>query len=628
MDTKKIILFISKRRKELGLSQNDVASKIGYSSQLIFNWEKGKSLPDISILSELCKVLDISLEDLFSCRVSKKNEEEIKPFDIDSFSKGLRLFRNDHKLTQQKFARKVRVSYPTVIAWEKGKSTPSLKDFISICKLYSLKPSKLYYGEIEIDYEYKKKKRTIFATASGSGAVVCLIAIVIPVAVKFNSMNLDDIITLPSSSATSIPTTEPGTSIPTSIPTSEPTTLSTSESTSQSTSEYFSESTSVPTSEPTSFSTSEPTSSSMSEPTSTPTSEPTSSSTSESTSTPTSEPTSQIPSSSSSSSPTSESSSSMPTSQSSSDIPTTTSTSTSSGGSTSLIPTEGVTYTTEAAGIDEVNLVSCENLEGKEEVTLPNYIDGKKVVGVNTSLFNKSETIKKIVIPEGIVKFEIRCFYSLPNLEEIIFPNEVQYIRDYAFKGNTSLTKVTLPKKISSLGSEAFSGCTSLKEIDVSGVTMLNPKLFYGCTNLETITGLEKVKDLGSNFANGTAIKSLTFTSRNMSISSGAFDGMKELNKLDIQGAIYCLNENEFKNCNKLEYIIFPKDIDIWYASNKIINGDFKTTYYRGSKEDFASISFEGEYIYGLVENKNVYFYNETPSEQSWHYVDQIPTKY
>ncbi len=189
MDTNKIISFITERRKELGLSQNDVATKIGYSSQLIFNWEKGKSLPDISILAELCKVLDISIDDLFLCKVSKKDNNEIKPFDIDSFSKGLKLLRNERKLTQQQFAEKINVSYPTVMAWEKGRSTPSLKDFISISTAYSLKASELYYGQIQVDLEGKKKKRNFVLTLAGSSVAVCALVIAIPVVNTLNSNN-------------------------------------------------------------------------------------------------------------------------------------------------------------------------------------------------------------------------------------------------------------------------------------------------------------------------------------------------------------------------------------------------------------------------------------------------------
>lgn len=56
--------IISKRRKELGLTQQALADKLFVSDKVISKWETGKSVPDTSILVELSKVLEISLDEL------------------------------------------------------------------------------------------------------------------------------------------------------------------------------------------------------------------------------------------------------------------------------------------------------------------------------------------------------------------------------------------------------------------------------------------------------------------------------------------------------------------------------------------------------------------------------------
>lgn len=56
--------IISKRRKELGLTQQDLADKLFVSDKVISKWETGKSVPDTSILVELSKALEISLDEL------------------------------------------------------------------------------------------------------------------------------------------------------------------------------------------------------------------------------------------------------------------------------------------------------------------------------------------------------------------------------------------------------------------------------------------------------------------------------------------------------------------------------------------------------------------------------------
>ena len=62
--------IISKRRKELGLTQQDLADKLFVSDKVISKWETGKSVPDTSILVELSKALEISLDELLQSNES------------------------------------------------------------------------------------------------------------------------------------------------------------------------------------------------------------------------------------------------------------------------------------------------------------------------------------------------------------------------------------------------------------------------------------------------------------------------------------------------------------------------------------------------------------------------------
>lgn len=62
--------IISKRRKELGLTQQELADKLFVSDKVISKWETGKSVPDTSILVELSKALEISLDELLQSNES------------------------------------------------------------------------------------------------------------------------------------------------------------------------------------------------------------------------------------------------------------------------------------------------------------------------------------------------------------------------------------------------------------------------------------------------------------------------------------------------------------------------------------------------------------------------------
>ena len=66
MDTVKISNFILMARTKAGLTQKELADKIGVSDKTISKWETGKSLPDISYYETLCDALNIKVNELLS----------------------------------------------------------------------------------------------------------------------------------------------------------------------------------------------------------------------------------------------------------------------------------------------------------------------------------------------------------------------------------------------------------------------------------------------------------------------------------------------------------------------------------------------------------------------------------
>ena len=78
MDQIKIGRFIATRRKEVGLTQLELAEKLNISDRAISKWETGKSLPDASIMIELCEILGIGINELFYGEMINMNENDKK----------------------------------------------------------------------------------------------------------------------------------------------------------------------------------------------------------------------------------------------------------------------------------------------------------------------------------------------------------------------------------------------------------------------------------------------------------------------------------------------------------------------------------------------------------------------
>ena len=69
MDQVKIGKFIADCRKKTNLTQMQLAEKLNITDRAVSKWETGKAMPDSSIMLELCDVLKITVNDLFSGEV-------------------------------------------------------------------------------------------------------------------------------------------------------------------------------------------------------------------------------------------------------------------------------------------------------------------------------------------------------------------------------------------------------------------------------------------------------------------------------------------------------------------------------------------------------------------------------
>lgn len=78
MDQVKIGKFIAECRKEKHLTQSQLAERLGVSDRAVSKWENGRSMPDSSIMLELCDQIGINMNELFSGRrIDMENYKEI-----------------------------------------------------------------------------------------------------------------------------------------------------------------------------------------------------------------------------------------------------------------------------------------------------------------------------------------------------------------------------------------------------------------------------------------------------------------------------------------------------------------------------------------------------------------------
>lgn len=97
MDTVKIGKYIAQKRKNLGLTQREIAEQLGMSDKSVSKWERGVCLPDVSVYMELCRIIGISLnefiagEDIEQVELQEKSEQNILDVTEDGNYKKRRL---------------------------------------------------------------------------------------------------------------------------------------------------------------------------------------------------------------------------------------------------------------------------------------------------------------------------------------------------------------------------------------------------------------------------------------------------------------------------------------------------------------------------------------------------------
>jgi len=88
MDIQKIGSFISNCRKEKGITQEELAERLGVTNRSVSRWENGKTMPDVSLYENICRELNITVAELFAAqRATPQNQGIIIDYSMDQILK-------------------------------------------------------------------------------------------------------------------------------------------------------------------------------------------------------------------------------------------------------------------------------------------------------------------------------------------------------------------------------------------------------------------------------------------------------------------------------------------------------------------------------------------------------------
>ena len=247
---------------------------------------------------------------------------------------------------------------------------------------------------------------------------------------------------------------------------------------------------------------------------------------------------------------------------------------------------KGITY--RVTSIGERAFAWCESLKS---IVIP---DGVTSIGENA--FTNCYSLKSVSIPDTVTSIGKMAFNDCQKLTSIIISDNVKSIGNMTFSSCYALTEIVIPNSVKSIGYEAFELCSSLKSVVIPAkVTKIEERAFVGCKSLtsvivdegnprydsrencnaviETATNKlilgcsqtiipESVTEIGEEAF--SSCDSLTIPEGVTSIGTEAFRNCESLKSITIPVSIKSIGADTFDMCESLTSITFQGTIAQW----------------------------------------------------------------
>ena len=209
-----------------------------------------------------------------------------------------------------------------------------------------------------------------------------------------------------------------------------------------------------------------------------------------------------------------------------------------------------------------IYLMSYKGLGG--EVVIP---DDRGITTIYAYAFSNYEYVDKDLAAGDVIDDEdpylIKQMYiGEDTIKKVVIPEGVTTIEKYAFAELTALEEVVLPSTLTRIGVGAFLGCKNLKKINLENVKFINEEAFKDCA-LESLDLVDDKDDPNDVEGKLVAISNYAFANCKLgfvalpastqSIAIGAFYNNEYLTSADFRASQIKIGKGVFEKCAKLE---------------------------------------------------------------------------
>ena len=168
-------------------------------------------------------------------------------------------------------------------------------------------------------------------------------------------------------------------------------------------------------------------------------------------------------------------------------------------------------------------------------LTIPEYVDGFKVVSVSDEAFKFASHLSAIRLPSTIRELGKQAFGYCYGLTDINIPEGVTTITDSSFDNCTSLKSIILPNSVTTIEKAAFHNCKSLSNVVFPcNLEAIGAYAFSTCA-LEMVDLPQSIQSLGSIvFYRCYSIKAIILRNNILSFSEEVFSDCKDVDYVRI----------------------------------------------------------------------------------------------
>ena len=169
-------------------------------------------------------------------------------------------------------------------------------------------------------------------------------------------------------------------------------------------------------------------------------------------------------------------------------------------------------------------------------------------------------TIKKVIIPEGVEKIGAYAFAGLTQLEEVVLPSTLMSIEYGAFMNCTKLTKVTGIENVKLINKWAFQNCNLAGSLSLDSACAISDYAFANNRYLTDIILPETLQSIGAYaFSGDQRLANVTIKANTVKYGAYAFYNCRALTSMTVNTTV--IPEGMFSSCASLTELTIGADV-------------------------------------------------------------------